>query len=605
MFGLFKRRRRNRLRVAPFPSDWLRIIEKNVRFYAGLPESDRLELHGLIQIFLAEKVLEGCGGLALTDEIRVTIAAQACLLLLHRDTDIYPKLTTVLVYPSAYVAKAIKPVGSGLVLEGEIVNLGESWTNGIVVLSWDEIRAGASDLRDHRNLVVHEFAHQLDREDGAIDGAPLLDQRSQYVAWARVLNAEYERLKRDSWAGRPTVLDEYGTTDPAEFFAVATECFFEKPKALESATSRAIRRIEVLLSARSRETLNGLSLVLTMVWFRHSARQDSCLIICTRITASLLQDDPMQIRSYQPGDELPQTRIYNTAAAALPGFKPGKTEEVARRIHAGDFDPHAMFYATDNGEVVGYEVFGSSGRISAPWCLPGAESVQKPLLETTLAEMKKRGLPEAWAAYRADWSPVLDILRGQNFAQNRSMINYVAETSRLPAHDRLPSNRIVAPLNRNELHHLAALTPALFGERDIRALEQFFWENPFYSFPDRFLALREAESGAIRAVSLLVVDDRFGDPTKIDPSIPCFRFGAFGTEHQRHKRVNALFSCLFVDAHDGDMLLTASLTNLHSTFTLTHLAAQAPSDAPSLCAWYDRFFNRQGSFPVFSRRLLP
>ncbi len=234
MFGLFKRRRRNRLRAAPFPSDWLQIIEKNVRFYAGLPEDDRLELHGLIQIFLAEKILEGCGGLALTDEIRVTIAAQACLLLLHRDTDIYPKLTTVLIYPSAYVAKAIKPIGSGLVLEGEIVNLGESWTNGIVVLSWDEIRAGASDVQDPRNLVLHEFAHQLDREDGAIDGAPLLDQRSQYVAWARVLNAEYDRLKRDSWAGRPTVLDEYGTTDPAEFFAVATECFFEKPKALEA-----------------------------------------------------------------------------------------------------------------------------------------------------------------------------------------------------------------------------------------------------------------------------------------------------------------------------------------------------------------------------------
>ena len=163
----------------------------------------------------------------------MTIAAQACLLLLHRDTEFYPKLTTVLVYPSAYVAKAIKPVGSGLALEGENVNLGESWTNGIVVLSWDDVRAGASDFQDGRNLVLHEFAHQLDREDGAVDGAPLLDQRSQYVAWARVLNAEFERLKRDSWMGRPTVLDEYGTTDPAEFFAVATECFFEKPRVLE------------------------------------------------------------------------------------------------------------------------------------------------------------------------------------------------------------------------------------------------------------------------------------------------------------------------------------------------------------------------------------
>jgi MtfA peptidase len=233
VFGFFKRRRRNRLRSTPFPAEWLAFVEKNVRLYAWLPEADRIELQGLVQILLAEKIFEGCGGLVLTDEIKVTVAAQACLLLLHRDTDIYPRLTTVLIYPSAYVGKAIKPVGSGLALEGEYVNLGESWTNGIVVLSWDDVRAGASDPDDGRNLVLHEFAHQLDREDGTVDGSPLLEQRSQYVAWARVLNAEYERLKRDSWMGRPTVLDDYGTTDPAEFFAVATECFFEKPRVLE------------------------------------------------------------------------------------------------------------------------------------------------------------------------------------------------------------------------------------------------------------------------------------------------------------------------------------------------------------------------------------
>ncbi len=233
MFGFFKRRRRNRLRVAPFPAEWTSFIEKNVRYYTRLPDADRRELQSLIQILLAEKTLEGCGGLVLTDEIKVTIAAQACLLLLHRATDIYPKLTTILVYPSAYVAKAIKPLWNGLALEAEHVNLGESWMSGIVVLSWDDVRAGASDFADGRNLVLHEFAHQLDREDGAFDGTPPLEERSHYTAWARVLSAEYEQLKRDTWLGRPTVLDEYGTIDPAEFFAVATECFFEKPRALE------------------------------------------------------------------------------------------------------------------------------------------------------------------------------------------------------------------------------------------------------------------------------------------------------------------------------------------------------------------------------------
>jgi MtfA peptidase len=233
VFGFFKHRRRKRILATPFPTAWLEIIERNMRFYACLPESDRHELQGLVQIFVAEKTFEGCGGLELTDEMKVTIAAQACLLLLHRQTDIYPRLDTILVYPSAYLARAVKPIGGPMVIEGESARLGESWTSGVVVLSWNDVRAGASDIHDGQNLVLHEFAHQLDREDGAINGTPLLEQKSQYLAWARVLSTEYERLRRDTQAGRFTVLDEYGATDPAEFFAVATECFFEKPRVLK------------------------------------------------------------------------------------------------------------------------------------------------------------------------------------------------------------------------------------------------------------------------------------------------------------------------------------------------------------------------------------
>jgi len=232
MFGFFKRRRRKRLLAAPFSAAWLDIIERNVPLYACLPDADRKELQGLVQIFLAEKSFEGCGGLELTDEIKVTIAAQACLLLLHRETDVYPRLITILVYPSAYVARAFEPIGGGVALQGESIHLGESWSSGVVVLSWDDVRPGASDIHDGQNLVLHEFAHQLDREDGEINGTPLLGQRSQYVAWGRVLNAEYERLRRESRLGRATVLDDYGAIDPAEFFAVATECFFEKPRVL-------------------------------------------------------------------------------------------------------------------------------------------------------------------------------------------------------------------------------------------------------------------------------------------------------------------------------------------------------------------------------------
>ena len=174
-------------------------------------------------------IFEGCGGLELTDEIKVTIAAQACLLLLHRETDYYPRLITILVYPHAYVAKSIEPIGGGVVLEGETARLGEAWKDGVVVLSWDDVRQGASDLHDGHNVVLHEFAHQLDQQDGSADGAPILEHRSQYVTWARVLSDEYDQLRRDTEKGRTDVLDEYGATNPAEFFAVATECFFEKP----------------------------------------------------------------------------------------------------------------------------------------------------------------------------------------------------------------------------------------------------------------------------------------------------------------------------------------------------------------------------------------
>jgi Mlc titration factor MtfA (ptsG expression regulator) len=232
VFGFFKRRRRERLRSAPFPASWLEIIEKNVTAYARLPDPDRRELLGLVQVFLAEKHFEGCGGLELTDEVKVTIAAHACRLLLRRRTDVFPRLITVLVYPRAYVAKAVEPIGGGAVLEGERVRLGEAWKGGVAVVSWDDLRATARGRNYGRNLVLHEFAHLLDMEDGAADGTPVLEHRDRYAAWSEVMGAEYERLRRQSALGRYTVLDDYGATNPAEFFAVATESFFEKPGVL-------------------------------------------------------------------------------------------------------------------------------------------------------------------------------------------------------------------------------------------------------------------------------------------------------------------------------------------------------------------------------------
>jgi len=234
VFG-FKHRRRERLRATPVPAAWRAIIARRVPFAARLAPAARSALDGLVQIFLAEKRFEGCGGLEITDEIRVTIAAQACILLLGRlDADVYPTFQTILVYPHAYVAAQPMRGPDGTVSDVGQARLGEAWAHGPVVLSWDDVLGGAADVHDGHNVVLHELAHQLDNEaTGPGDGAPALARRSLYVAWARVLSEEYAHLIDDVAHHRHTVLDAYGTTSPAEFFAVATECFFEKAQVLQ------------------------------------------------------------------------------------------------------------------------------------------------------------------------------------------------------------------------------------------------------------------------------------------------------------------------------------------------------------------------------------
>ncbi|MBN2329240.1 MAG: zinc-dependent peptidase [Candidatus Omnitrophica bacterium] len=230
---LRKNRRRERLRAKPLPGEWGRIIQNYVPLYRCLPAPLQQELHGHIQVFLDEKYFEGCNGLEIDDVIRVCIAAQACILLLNRKTDYFPTLNAILVYPATYIARE-KVAADGLIpLDDASIRLGESWKQGMVVLAWDHVKRGARNVRDGQNLVFHEFAHQLDEEDGAANGAPLLGSRSQYAAWRRVFKREYKKL-RNTWAqDRRRVLDEYGATSPAEFFAVATEAFYEKPHQLK------------------------------------------------------------------------------------------------------------------------------------------------------------------------------------------------------------------------------------------------------------------------------------------------------------------------------------------------------------------------------------
>lgn len=233
MFG-FKKRKREKLRSREFKPEWKEIILKNVKFYSFLSDEMKRELHGLIQIFMDEKTFEGCEGLNLTDEIKITIAAQACLLLLGRNSDIYPTLRTILVYPHAYFAPLKQRMEDGSIIEGYQARLGESWSRGQVVLAWDEILQDTNDIHDGHNLVFHEFAHQLDNESSAAEGIPDFDRRSSYIVWAHVLTTEYNNLIRDIIHHKNPLIDQYGATNPAEFFAVATEYFFEKPIELKN-----------------------------------------------------------------------------------------------------------------------------------------------------------------------------------------------------------------------------------------------------------------------------------------------------------------------------------------------------------------------------------
>lgn len=233
MFGL-KKRKREKLRATELKSEWKEIINRNVRFYNYLSDDLKTELHGLIQIFLNEKIFEGCEGLVITDEIKITIAAQACLLLLGRQNDIYPTLKTILVYPDAYYAPFSQRMEDGSVIEGYQARLGESWSRGQIVLAWNEILKDTNDIHDGHNLIFHEFAHQLDNESGAAEGIPEFDKRSSYIVWARVLTKEYNKLLSEIIQHKHHLLNNYGATNPAEFFAVVTEFFFERPIELKN-----------------------------------------------------------------------------------------------------------------------------------------------------------------------------------------------------------------------------------------------------------------------------------------------------------------------------------------------------------------------------------
>jgi MtfA peptidase len=227
--------KRHRVRLQAFPAHWRRIVRRRVPQVQYLPVPLQLQLKKRMQVFIAEKAFIGCAGLRVTEEMRVVVAAQACMLLLNRKTDYYPGLRQILMYPGAFAVNRATTDGIDVQQEQRRALAGESWSQGQVILSWQDCLQGAAIPNDGRNVVIHEFAHQLDQENGNANGAPPPAAGStaeDRARWSQVFHAAYARLQAEAAQGTEVLLNHYGAQDPAEFFAVASEVFFEQGAAL-------------------------------------------------------------------------------------------------------------------------------------------------------------------------------------------------------------------------------------------------------------------------------------------------------------------------------------------------------------------------------------
>lgn len=228
MLQWFSRRKRARILAEPFPEAWRAMLKAELGPWPTLEHQERSRLEGIVQVMMAEKRWQGCGGLELEDRILVTIAGQAAMLLLGLEHDYYRNVRDILVYPHAYQGGRGSQLEGGVVTDQPSQRLGEAWLRGPVILSWDAALQGARRPRDGRNVVYHEFAHKLDMLDGTADGVPPLEAPADYPRWYRTMMREYKILQRDLERGRDGLLRPYGASAPEEFFAVAVEVFFEQ-----------------------------------------------------------------------------------------------------------------------------------------------------------------------------------------------------------------------------------------------------------------------------------------------------------------------------------------------------------------------------------------
>lgn len=237
MWDWIRNYRQRKVLETPFPVEWESILETRVAHYRRLNEKEQKKLRDMIQLFVAEKYWEGCGGLVLTDEVRVVIAAGACLLILAIPNRLYRNVKSIFVYPSTVMTPDRKPgvfESSFTPARGSMPILGEAHLRGPIILVWDAVKHAAKHPETSHNVVYHEFAHKLDMLDGRADGTPQLTSTEQYRRWVEVCEREFLRLRSDAENGKSNFLDSYGATNEAEFFAVITEQFFELPEDMKN-----------------------------------------------------------------------------------------------------------------------------------------------------------------------------------------------------------------------------------------------------------------------------------------------------------------------------------------------------------------------------------
>jgi hypothetical protein len=308
----------------------------------------------------------------------------------------------------------------------------------------------------------------------------------------------------------------------------------------------------------------------------------------------------MIIRNCLPGEAEREAAVYNAVAAELPGFQPLSIDEVRRASSGRGFDPGTRLYAEENGQIVGVATFDPTGRVHPPWCLPGHERMGHQLLGSVLRGLADRKVTRAYVTCRADWADQIEFFEDHGFDKVRDMVNFTQSIGDLPTMFQRPGLNVTLA-RAEDVPAIKSLLPRLLRAHGPALAEQLLHNK---NLPTDAVYVLRRKDGSPMGVGLLIDDESYADVETLDPKAPVFWFGAFGTEGLPAKRVNGLFSFLAAPGKDalsiGQDLLWYGTSRLQ-TNTFDSLAAQVPSDVPHLIAFYERYFQKRGSFPVFER----